>query len=46
MMKIDKSLYTVLAPRIQGILRIVIGFLFLQHGTAKLFAVPHIAMLN
>jgi putative oxidoreductase len=29
-----------------GILRIVIGFLFLQHGTAKLFGVPHIAMFD
>ncbi len=33
-------------PRILGILRIVIGFLFLQHGTAKLFGVPHIAMFD
>lgn len=33
-------------PRILGILRIIIGFLFLQHGTAKLFGVPHIAMFD
>ncbi len=33
-------------PRILGILRIVVGFLFLQHGTAKLLGVPHIAMFD
>ncbi|HEY6095609.1 MAG TPA: DoxX family protein [Gallionellaceae bacterium] len=33
-------------PRILGILRIIIGFLYLQHGTAKLFGVPHIAMFD
>jgi putative oxidoreductase len=33
-------------PRILGILRIVVGFLFLQHGTAKLFGTPHIAMFD
>jgi putative oxidoreductase len=31
---------------ILGILRIIIGFLFLQHGTAKLFGIPHIAMFD
>jgi putative oxidoreductase len=33
-------------PRILGILRIITGFLFLQHGMAKLFGVPHIAMFD
>jgi putative oxidoreductase len=33
-------------PRILGIMRIVIGFLFLQHGTAKLLGIPHIAMFD
>jgi putative oxidoreductase len=28
-------------PRTQSLLRIVAGFLFLQHATAKLFGVPH-----
>lgn len=28
------------APQIYAILRIVIGFLFLQHGTQKLFNIP------
>lgn len=33
-------------PRLLGILRIVLGFLFIQHGTAKLFGVPHVAMFD
>ncbi len=33
-------------PRILGVMRIVMGFLFLQHGTAKLFGFPHIAMFD
>lgn len=45
-MKICKLLDTVWTPRILGVMRIVTGFLFLQHGTAKLFGVPHIAMFD
>ena len=33
-------------PRILGILRIITGFLFLQHGAAKLLGVPHVAMFD
>jgi putative oxidoreductase len=32
--------------RAQGILRIVAGFLFLQHATAKLFGIPHVAYFD
>lgn len=45
-MKISELFYTTWSPRILGILRIVIGLLFLQHGTAKLFGVPHVAMFD
>jgi putative oxidoreductase len=45
-MKNSKLFYTLWAPRVFGILRIIIGFLFVQHGTAKLFGVPHIAMFD
>lgn len=45
-MEISQSFYTVWTPRILGILRIVTGLLFLQHGMAKLFGVPHIAMFD
>jgi putative oxidoreductase len=30
----------------RGALRIVAAFMFLQHGTAKLFGVPHVAMFD
>jgi putative oxidoreductase len=33
-------------PRILGVLRIVTAVLFLQHGTAKLFGFPHVAMFD
>lgn len=33
-------------PCVLGIFRIVIGFLFLQHGSAKLLGMPHIAMFD
>src|SRR5580692_10787284 len=31
-------------PELLGIARLVIGLLFLEHGTAKLFGFPHAAM--
>jgi putative oxidoreductase len=34
------------APRAQALLRIVAAYLFLQHGTAKLLHVPHVAMFD
>lgn len=34
------------APRAQALLRIVAGYLFLLHGAAKLFKVPHVAMFD
>ena len=33
-------------PRLLSILRIIVGFLFIQHGTAKLFHVPHVPMFD
>ncbi len=33
-------------PRILALLRIVTALLFLQHGTAKLFGFPHVAMFD
>lgn len=33
-------------PYVLGSLRIITGFLFLQHGSAKLLATPHIAMFD
>ena len=34
------------SPRVVGVLRIVVGFLYTQHGMAKLFHVPHVAMFD
>ena len=34
------------APRLLGLLRIATAVLFIQHGTAKLFHVPHVAMFD
>ncbi len=40
---ISTSAYT---PRALSVLRIVTGFLFMQHGMAKLLHVPHVAMFD
>lgn len=34
------------APFLLGLLRVVSAFLLLQHGAAKLFGVPHVAMFD
>jgi putative oxidoreductase len=34
------------APRALGLLRIITGYLFVWHGTAKLFGTPHVAMFD
>jgi putative oxidoreductase len=33
-------------PHVQGLLRIAAAFLFLQHGSAKLFGYPHVPMFD
>ncbi len=33
-------------PSVLGLLRIITGFLFLQHGSAKLLGMPHIVMFD
>lgn len=33
-------------PHVQGLLRIATALLFMQHGTAKLFGYPHVAMFD
>jgi len=34
------------SPRLLSVLRIVSGYMFLLHGTAKLFGMPHVAMFD
>lgn len=45
-MAISPAFYETWTPRILSVLRIVTAFLFLQHATAKLFGVPHVAMFD
>lgn len=42
----SEGLIAVWTPRLLSILRIVVGFLFIQHGTGKLFHVPHVPMFD
>ena len=42
----EESFFTTWAPRILSILRIVVGGLYLQHGTAKFLQFPHVAQLQ
>jgi putative oxidoreductase len=39
----EASFFETWAPRAQAALRMVVGFLYLQHGTAKLLHVPDVA---
>lgn len=45
-MKLEQKFIDTWSPRLLGVLRIVTGFLFLQHGTAKLLGFPHVAMFD
>ena len=45
-MSLNESYFAAWSPRILGILRMVTGFLFLQHGSAKLLGAPHNAMFD
>jgi putative oxidoreductase len=45
-MQTNTSFTAIWTPRLLGVLRIVTGLLFLQHGTAKLFGVPHFEMFD
>jgi len=42
----DDAFFATWTPRVQSLLRIVAGYLYLTHGTAKLFAVPHVPMFD
>jgi putative oxidoreductase len=45
-MPISTTLGPEWAPRFLSVLRIVVGLLFLEHGTAKLFGWPHMQMFD
>jgi len=42
-MALDNAFYTTWTPRAQALLRIVTGYLYITHGTAKLLHTPHVA---
>jgi len=42
-MAVDRGFFAAWSPRALAVLRLVAAFLFLQHGTAKLLHVPHVA---
>jgi putative oxidoreductase len=45
-MNTDQNLFDVWSPRLLSVLRIVTALLFMMHGTAKLFQMPHQAMFD
>jgi putative oxidoreductase len=42
----DKAFFDTWTPRALGLLRIVLGYLIIQHGTAKLLGFPHQSMFD
>ncbi|HEY2862942.1 MAG TPA: DoxX family protein [Casimicrobiaceae bacterium] len=38
----EQGFFSMWTPRVRSLLRIVVGGLFLQHGTAKLLHIPHV----
>lgn len=42
----DKVFFDTWTPRALGLLRIVVGYLYVSHGTAKLLGVPHVKMFE
>ena len=42
----DSAFFQAWSPRMLSVLRIVTALLFLVHGTAKLFQIPHIPMFD
>ena len=45
-MPMDNALFETWKPRALAVLRIVAAYLFITHGTAKLFGVPHQVMFD
>ncbi len=45
-MALDQGFFDSWIPRVLAALRVAAAFLFLQHGTAKLLHVPHVAVFD
>src|SRR5437868_7119860 len=46
MHRLNDAFFATWTPRAQGLLRIVTGYLYLWHGSAKLLGVPHVAVFD
>ena len=42
----NQAFFDTWTPRTLALLRIVTGYLYIQHGTAKLFGIPHVPMFD
>jgi putative oxidoreductase len=42
----DSGFLDAWSPRLRSVLRMIAAFLFMMHGTAKLFQIPHQAMFD
>jgi putative oxidoreductase len=45
-MALGQKFFDSWTPAMLSVLRLVVGYLYLQHGTAKLLHVPHLAMFD
>ena len=45
-MRLNDAFFNTWTPRVQALLRIVSAYMFLTHGTAKIFGSPHVAMFD
>ena len=45
-MPLNEAFYSTWTPRVQALLRIVTAYLFITHGTAKLFGTPHVGAFD
>jgi putative oxidoreductase len=45
-MKAEREIVDTWSPRLLGLVRIVTGLLFMEHGSAKLLGHPHLAMFD
>ena len=45
-MAFDNAFFETWEPRARAVLRVVTGYLFITHGTAKLLGVPHVAAFD
>ena len=45
-MALNNAFFATWAPRAQAVLRIVTAYLYITHGTAKYFGMPHVASFD